>query len=375
MRSPSPSEAEPAERRPYTRAIPADHVSIPAPGDVPTAGAEPLLSVRDLHVRFGRGTRTVKAADGISFDLAPNEVLGIVGESGSGKTVTALAILGLLPSSASVSGDVRFRGTSLLELPDAEARALRGARIAMVFQDALAALNPLHKVGNQVAEAIRIHHPDVGRKAARQQVVELLGLVGIPNPRARYDEYPHQFSGGMRQRAMIAMAIANEPDLLIADEPTTALDVTTQAQVLDVLRRVRERTGSAMVLITHDLGVVAGVADRMIVMYAGRVVETGTAREVYSQPHHPYTIGLLASQPRLDRGGVRRLERIPGHPPSLVDVPSGCPFHPRCGFARLPGPCATDEPALVSPGHDGHAAACHFAGDLPGSTDRQAAAP
>lgn len=327
-------------------------------------GTEPLLSVRELRVRFPTDQGVVKAADGVSFDVRENEVLGIVGESGSGKTVTALSVLGLLPPSAGVTGDVRFRGRSVLGLPEPEMRALRGARISMIFQDALAALNPLHRVGNQVAEAIRVHHPKTSRREARRRVLELLSLVGIPDPNTRADSYPHQFSGGMRQRVMIAIAIANDPDVLIADEPTTALDVTTQAQVLEVLKTVRERTGSAMVLITHDLGVVAGVADRVLVMYAGKGVETGDVRQVFRRPEHPYTLGLLASLPRLDQGGARRLDRIPGQPPSLIDVPSGCSFHPRCAFARPSEPCATTVPALRSVSEAGHVAACHLAEEV-----------
>ena len=323
-----------------------------------------MLEVRDLHVQFRTDQGVVKAADGVSFEVHEHEVLGIVGESGSGKTVTALSILGLLPPNARVTGEVRFRGTSVLDLPEPKLRALRGEDIAMVFQDALAALNPLHRVGNQVGEAIKVHHPEVKRKVVRERVVELLGSVGIPNPSARADEYPHEYSGGMRQRAMIAMAIANDPDLLIADEPTTALDVTTQAQVLEVLGDVRRRTGSAMMLITHDLGVVAGVADRIMVMYAGKVVETGTTEDVFYRPQHPYTLGLLKSLPRLDRTG-RRLARIEGQPPSLINVPPGCAFHPRCGLAQLPEPCAASVPELRSISSPDHRSACHFAELVP----------
>jgi oligopeptide/dipeptide ABC transporter ATP-binding protein len=324
----------------------------------------PVLSVRDLHVQFRTDRGTLTAADGVSFDVGQNEVVGIVGESGSGKTVTALSVLALLPSTASVTGEIDYDGRNVLGLREPEIRALRGKDIAMVFQDALAALNPLHRVGNQIAEAITIHNPKTSRKEVRARVLELLGLVGIPNPEERSNEYPHEFSGGMRQRAMIAMAIANDPRLLIADEPTTALDVTTQAQVLEVLQRVRERTGSAMIIITHDLGVVAGVADRVLVMYAGRIVESGTVDDVFHRPSHPYTLGLLASLPRLDREPGGRLPRIAGQPPSLVDVPSGCSFHPRCPFAKMPSPCAEKDPELRPTAGTGHLSACHFSDEV-----------
>jgi oligopeptide/dipeptide ABC transporter ATP-binding protein len=340
------------ERR--TRRGPAAHVAEPG---------EPLLSVRDLRVRFRTDQGIVKAADGVSFDLAEDEVLGVVGESGSGKSVTALAVLGLLPPSAKVTGEVRFRGRSLLGLPKEEARALRGSSLAIVFQDALAALNPLHRVGNQVVEAIQVHHPKVGRREALARAVELFGLVGIESPATRVKQYPHELSGGMRQRALIAMAIANDPDVLIADEPTTALDVTTQAQVLEVLKAARVRTRSALLLITHDLGVVSGVADRVLVMYAGKVVETGTVDDVFERPQHPYTLGLLRSRPRLEQAAAR-LDRIAGQPPSLIDVPPGCAFHPRCRFAQLPEPCAASIPELRTIATDGHLSACHFAGNL-----------
>ena len=329
---------------------------------------EPLLSVRDLRVYFPSDRGIVHAADGVSFDVAEGEVVAVVGESGSGKTVTALSVLRLLPRNARVSGQVLFRGTSVLDLPDKRLRALRGGEVAMVFQDALAALNPLHRVGDQVGEAIRLHNPKVGAREVRARVVDLLASVGIPSPAARSREYPHQFSGGMRQRAMIAMAIANDPDLLIADEPTTALDVTTQAQVLEVLAEARARTHSAMVLISHDLGVVAGVADRVVVMYAGRVVEDGPVRQVFRRPEHPYTAGLLATLPRLQNRSQRRLGRIPGQPPSPVDLPPGCPFHPRCAGARLPEPCASERPELRSVTDADHRSACHFAGSLAAAT-------
>jgi oligopeptide/dipeptide ABC transporter ATP-binding protein len=324
----------------------------------PDTGA--VLSVRDLKVHFPTDDGLVKAVDGISFEVDANEVLGIVGESGSGKSVTSMAILGLLPDSAVISGEVMYRGRDLLKLPDSSKRSLRGARIAMVFQDALAALNPVFTVGHQIIEAITTHRR-ISKAEVRKQAIELLDIVGIPNPAQRVDQYPHEYSGGMRQRAMIAMAIANDPDILIADEPTTALDVTIQAQVLEVLQRVQDRTNSAILLITHDLGVVAGVADRVMVMYAGKQVELGSVNDIFYRPRHPYTLGLLASLPRVDKGRARdlRLYRIKGQPPSLVRVPAGCAFHPRCDFAEVPSPCADQVPALrrVS----GHDSACHFA--------------
>jgi len=329
----------------------------------PDIAVEPLLAVRDLRVRFRTARGVVHATEGVSYDLFGGEVLGVVGESGSGKTVSAMAVLGLLPANAEVTGEVRFRGRDLVGLPPEELRAVRGQRIAMVFQDALAALNPLHRIGSQIAEAITAHHSEVTRRQLRERTVQLLSDVGIPNPVAAARRYPHEFSGGMRQRAVIAMALANDPEVIIADEPTTALDVTTQAQVLDVLERMRARTGSAMVLITHNLGVVTGVADRVLVMYAGKVVESGGIGAVFTEPAHPYTIGLLASMPRLDQDGGR-LVRIAGQPPSLVDVPPGCAFHPRCPHAQLPGPCATDVPDLRPASATGHCSACHFADDL-----------
>ena len=314
-----------------------------------------------MRLRTDRGVLT--AADGVSFDLAEDEVLGIVGESGCGKSVTASALLGLLPAGAAVTGEVRFRGRSLLDLPPDEARRLRGSSLAIVFQDALAALNPLHRLADQLVEAIQVHHPEVRRRDAMARAVELFGLVGIESPATRVKQLPHELSGGMRQRALIAMAIVNDPDVLIADEPTTALDVTTQAQVLEVLKAVRQRTRAAMVLITHDLGVVSGVADRVLVMYAGRVVEHGTVDEVLERPQHPYTRGLVGSRPRLGSGATR-LDRIIGQPPSLLDVPAGCSFHPRCRFAHLPEPCASELPDLLPSEGAGHLAACHFRGNL-----------
>ncbi|MFM7271246.1 MAG: ABC transporter ATP-binding protein [Actinomycetes bacterium] len=321
----------------------------------------PLLEVRDLTVHFPTHDGTVRAVDGISYDLRAGETLGIVGESGSGKSVSSLAVMGLLPKTAQVTGSIRFRGEELIGRSEKELQPIRGAQIAMIFQDALASLNPVHRVGDQIVEAMRVHGELEDRRARERRAVELLDIVGIPDPATRVSQYPHEYSGGMRQRAMIAMALANDPAVLFADEPTTALDVTIQAQVLDVVRRVQERTDTAVVLITHDLGVVAGTADRVMVMYAGRQAELGTVDEIFYETRHPYTAGLLASLPRLDRraGPDARLYRIEGQPPSLVFVPPGCPFHPRCTEARTPAPCATDRPDLTGD-EAGHQAACHF---------------
>jgi oligopeptide/dipeptide ABC transporter ATP-binding protein len=340
----SPVEVEPALRR--------------------TPDRSALLSVRDLRVVFPTDGGDVKAVDGVDFDVAANEILGIVGESGSGKSVTSLAILGLLPKTARVTGQVAYRGRDLLTLGEEDRRKLRGSKLAMVFQDALAALNPVFKIGSQVEEAIAVHS-DMPKKQRRQRMLELLDLVGIPNPSKRADQYPHEFSGGMRQRTMIAMAIANDPEVLIADEPTTALDVTIQAQVLEVLERIQDRTDSAIVLITHDLGVVAGLAHRVMVMYAGKQVEIGKIDDIFYGSRHPYTLGLLASLPRLDEeSGGRRLHSIKGQPPSLIHVPPGCAFHPRCELAHLPDPCRTSVPGLLSAGAPDHRSACHFREEL-----------
>ncbi len=324
----------------------------------------PLLEVRNLTVEFKTDDGIVHAVDDVTFTVKPNETLGIVGESGSGKSVTSMAILGLLPKSANISGEVLFRGENILGKPEKDLQALRGSSIAMIFQDALAALNPVFKVGNQIAEAILVHQ-DLPDKEVKERVVELLEIVGIPNPSDRAENYPHEFSGGMRQRAMIAMSIANDPDLLIADEPTTALDVTIQAQVLDVLERIQDRTSSSIMLITHDLGVVAGVADRVLVMYAGRQVELGDVDQIFYEPRHPYTVGLLASLPRLDRRADKtsRLHRIVGQPPSMIILPPGCAFHPRCPRGEVPGICDHERPELREAGAD-HLSACHFAEDL-----------
>ena len=292
---------------------------------------EGLLSVRDLRVGFATEGGVLQAVDGVSFDLHPGEVLAIVGESGSGKSVTAQTLIGLTRSkNARIEGSAKLDGEELIEASDAEMRRLRGERIAMVFQDPMTSFNPVYRLGDQIIEAIRAHRGDVGKKAARERVVELFESVGIPDASRRVDDYPHEFSGGMRQRAMIAMALALEPEVLIADEPTTALDVTIQAQILALLEKLNRKRNLATILITHDLGVVAEVADRVLVMYAGRVVEEGTLDEIFYDPQHPYTWGLLGSLTRLDRPRPKRLPQISGVPPSLVALPDGCSFRPRC---------------------------------------------
>jgi peptide/nickel transport system ATP-binding protein len=319
--------------------------------------AQALLEVRDLRVRFHTEDGTLKAVDGISYAVAPGQVLGIVGESGSGKSVSSLAIMGLVRSAiAEVSGEARLDGRDLLSLPEAEMRAIRGDRIAMIFQDPLSSLHPFYKVGRQLIEAVQAHQ-DVSKAAARDRAIELLGLVGIPEPRRRVDSYPHEFSGGMRQRAMIAMALANEPRLLIADEPTTALDVTVQAQILALIARLRDELGMAVIVITHDLGVVAEMADEIAVMYAGRIVEHAPARTLFAAPEHPYTWGLLRSIPRLDSPRGEELVPIPGRPPSLIRPPSGCHFHPRCPYVRERHK-RVDPPLEPVPGDAGHQVAC-----------------
>lgn len=315
----------------------------------------PVLSVADLRVTFPSEEGTVTAVRGLDYQVAPGEVLAIVGESGSGKSVSSLAVMGLLPDSARVSGSIELNGRQLLGLSDKEMSSERGRTVAMISQDPLTALTPIYRVGDQIAEALRIHQPSLGASAASDRAVELLETVGIPDARTRSRSYPHEFSGGMRQRVMIAMAIANDPDLIIADEPTTALDVTVQAQILDLLRTARDVTGAAVVFITHDLGVVAGVADRVMVMYAGRAVETAPVDRVFDAPAMPYTVGLLGSIPRPDRQAQRRLIPIEGTPPALVDMPVGCPFAPRCPMHVAA--CDAEEPPLVEV-EPGHRAAC-----------------
>jgi oligopeptide/dipeptide ABC transporter ATP-binding protein len=300
---------------------------------------EPLLSVQDLRVAFATEGGRLQAVDGVSFDLSPGEVVAIVGESGSGKSVTAQTLIGLTRAKNSqIEGSVKLAGEELLTAKDAEMRRLRGERIAMVFQDPMTSFNPVYRIGSQIVEAIRAHRPDSSKQQARARVVELFEAVGIPNGEQRIDDYPHEFSGGMRQRAMIAMALALEPEVLIADEPTTALDVTIQSQILRLLEQLNRERNLATILITHDLGVVAEIADRVLVMYAGKVVEQGTLDEIFYDPQHPYTWGLMGSLTRIDRPRPRRLPQIAGSPPSLLDLPKGCPFRPRCPheFSKCP---------------------------------------
>lgn len=331
-----------------------------------------LLSVRDLCVDFQTPSGPVRVLDGISFDVYRDEVLCIVGESGSGKSVTVLAIMGLLPPAARVtSGTIDWDGRDLLCLSPKQRRALRGGEMAMVFQDPMTSLNPVQRIGAQLGEMIGLHQPDLDRKSTRRLSAELLRAVRVPDPEGRLRAYPHQLSGGMRQRVMIAMAMANEPRLLFADEPTTALDVTTQAQVLDVLRKMRNSTGSAMVLITHDLGVVAETADRVLVVYSGRVAESGPVVEIFSDPHHPYTAGLLGSMLRVDSDNSEA-RAIRGQPPEPATRPPACAFQPRCELRQMAA-CSTETPiprAVLSSGaypQDGtppHLTACYCQGDV-----------
>ena len=339
--------------------------------------ADTTLTVSDLTVEFATGEGTVHAVRGMSFSLAPEEVLGIVGESGSGKSVTALSIMGLLAKNARVGGSITFGARELIGLKEKQLAEVRGVGVAMVFQDPMTSLHPVYTIGWQIAEAVQAHR-DVSKEEAMAKAVSLLELVGIPNAVERARNYPHEFSGGMRQRVVIAIAMANDPQVILADEPTTALDVTVQAQVLGTLRTALEETRASLLLITHDLGVIAGMADRVLVMYAGRPVEIGTAEEIFYTPAMPYTHGLLGSLPRLDGQGAERLRQIPGAPPSLTSEPVGCPFAPRCPLRQAI--CDEQEPPLrpvtvpasaaptadggiapVAAGAEPHQAACHFA--------------
>ncbi|HEX8004023.1 MAG TPA: ABC transporter ATP-binding protein [Mycobacteriales bacterium] len=331
-----------------------------------------LLEVRDLHVSFSTEDGVVKAVQGVSFSIEPGQTLGIVGESGSGKSVSTQTILGLTRG-AKISGEAMFEDRDLLTMKADELRAVRGAKIAMIFQDPLSSLHPQYKVGWQIMEMIRAHD-DMPKQRAKARAVELLKLVGIPQPERRVDDFPHQFSGGMRQRAMIAMALALNPAVLIADEPTTALDVTVQAQILDLIEKVQAEFGTAVIMITHDLGVVADLADDVLVMYAGRPVETSDRRTIYYRPHHPYTKGLLESIPSsaaIEEGA--RLKPIKGSPPSLINMPAGCPFHPRCPYVM--DICLTDVPPLYPVGGEPtHRSACHLPANEVGLGDAVEAA-
>jgi peptide/nickel transport system ATP-binding protein len=319
-----------------------------------------MLEVRDLRVHFPTDDGIVKAVDGVSFTLDRGKTLGIVGESGSGKSVTSLGIMGLHQySRADISGHIWLDGEDLVTAAPERVRSLRGSKMAMIFQDPLSSLHPYYTVGRQISEAYLIHNK-VGRKAARQHAIDMLGRVGIPQPATRVDDYPHQFSGGMRQRVMIAMALSCDPELLIADEPTTALDVTVQAQILDLISDLQQEFGSAVIVITHDLGVVAELSDDILVMYSGRVAEYGSAVDIFDRAGHPYTWGLLSSMPRMDEARAERLIPIKGSPPSLINVPSGCPFHPRCDYRGLTNGRSETEIPLLHEAEPGHLVACHL---------------
>ncbi len=333
-------------------------VSVPAPAEALSA---PLLEVDDFKMYFHTQDGVVKAVDGVSFTLDLGETLGVVGESGSGKSVTAMSMLGLVPMPPGRihGGDVRFKGESLVTMSEKSLQKIRGNHIAMIFQDPMSSLNPVYRVGKQVGEGLTIHK-GYSKKQAFARAIELLDMVGIPNAASRARDYPHQFSGGMRQRAMIAMALACDPEILIADEPTTALDVTIQAQIIELMEEMQERTGAAIIMITHDLGVVADMADRILVMYAGAPVEYGTTDDIFYRPLHPYTWGLLRSIPK-HTDEHQPLTPIKGNPPSLIDLPPGCDFAPRCPYAQPK--CTEETPLLVPVGSSQHSSACFFSAD------------
>ncbi len=345
-------------------------LNTPAHSDPNTPIADPVLSVRDLNVRFPTEEGEVHAVRGVDFDLYPGQVLGIVGESGSGKSVTSMAIMGLLPESAAVSGEINLVGDSVLKMSDKAMSRHRGNTISMVFQDPLSSLTPVLSIGQQITDSIKNHNPDMSKDAREERAIELLHKVGIPDPPARMKNFPHEFSGGMRQRVMIAMAMANNPQVIICDEPTTALDVTVQAQVLELLRIAHEETGAAIIMITHDLGVIAGIADELLVMYAGRPVERGTTEEVFANPSMPYTMGLIAAVPRLDVDSEYALATIPGRPPNLAQEPTGCPFAPRCPVAT--DICEDGEPNLLAVTDvSDHRAACKRVEETKGANPQE----
>ena len=328
----------------------------------PTTGA--YVEVRDLKVEFPTEDGLVRAVDGVSFSVDRGKTLAIVGESGSGKSVTSQAIMGLHNrKTANITGEVLLGGVDLVTMSDEEVRRRRGQEMAMIFQDPLSSLHPFYTIARQLVEAVRVHQK-VSKDAARKQAIAMLERVGIPNPDRRIDDFPHQLSGGMRQRVMIAMALLNGPSLLIADEPTTALDVTVQAQILQLLRDLQSEFNTAIIMITHDLGVVADVADEVVVMYGGRLVEHATVEDIFHRPEMPYTLGLLASMPRLDRARAQRLDPIPGLPPSLINLPKGCVFRPRCTYHQLVPDhrCDTDRPDLETTS-TGHEVRCHLPAD------------
>ena len=331
-----------------------------------------VLSIRDLAVRFATPDGVVPAVNEFSFELAPGECVGIVGESGAGKSQSFLAVMGLLAANASVSGSARLDDTELLGNDRQALNAVRGSKLAMIFQDPLSALNPYYTVGKQIAEAYLVHHPESSKTEARSITLEMLKKVGIPNPEKRIDEYPHQFSGGMRQRIVIAIALINNPKVLIADEPTTALDVTVQAQILDLMKELQKEFNMAIILITHDLGVIAEAAQEVLVMYGGRIVEQSTVDALFSEPTHPYAWGLLGAVNSLELSGRGSLATIPGSPPSLISLPAGCSFNPRC--AHSSEICTTDVPALRVVGSQGSVTACHLPNDEIISLGRKAAA-
>jgi peptide/nickel transport system ATP-binding protein len=336
-----------------------------SPGD----GAEPpLLAVENLSVSFGPKIHAVR---GVSYEVHRGQTLGIVGESGSGKSVTSLAVMGLLAKNARVRGSVKFKGREVLGAKDKAMSRVRGKGVAMIFQDPMTSLDPVYKIGRQITETLKVHDKKLSHRAARARAVELLDIVGIPNAKLRVDNYPHEFSGGMRQRVVIAIAMANNPDVIIADEPTTALDVTVQATVLEAIKAAQQETGAALVLITHDLGVIAGMVDRVLVMYGGRAVETGSVDDVFYRPRMPYTVGLLNSLPRMDTDERLRLTPIAGSPPSLANMPPGCPFTPRCPMAIED--CSKAEPELTeTDGTEPHFAACIRSEELRGQDRYQA---